>query len=93
MPDMNKRVFELSMGDSTEESVRRASIALAVIGFFLHVSIWALYSTGRISVEGGAAELLRSPLSALYTPILNPPSLRGLPAYQDYPRLIFIIGR
>ena len=68
MPDMNKRVFELSMGDSTEESVRRASIALAVIGFFLHVSIWALYSTGRISVEGGAAELLRSPLSALYTP-------------------------
>ena len=68
MPDMNKRVFELSMGDSTEESVRRASIALAVIGFFLHVSIWALYSTGRISVEGGASELLRSPLSALYTP-------------------------
>ena len=68
MPEMNKRVFELSMGDSTEESVRRASIALAVIGFFLHVSIWALYSTGRISVEGGAAELLRSPLSALYTP-------------------------
>ena len=68
MPDMNKRVFELSMGDSTEESVRRASIALAVIGFFLHVSIWALYSTGRISVEGEAAELLRSPLSALYTP-------------------------
>ena len=68
MPDMNKRVFELSMGDSTEESVRRASIALAVMGFFLHVSIWALYSTGRISVEGGASELLRSPLSALYTP-------------------------
>ena len=68
MPEMNKRVFELSMGDSTEESVRRASIALAVMGFFLHVSIWALYSTGRISVEGGAAELLRSPLSALYTP-------------------------
>ena len=68
MPNMNKRVFELSMGDSTEESVRRASIALAVMGFFLHVSIWALYSTGRISVEGGAAELLRSPLSALYTP-------------------------
>ena len=68
MPDMNKRVFELSMGDSTEESVRRASIALAVMGFFLHVSIWALYSTGRISVEGEAAELLRSPLSALYTP-------------------------
>jgi len=68
MPEMNKRVFELSMGDSTEESVRRASIALAVMGFFLHVSIWALYSTGRISVEGGASELLRSPLSALYTP-------------------------
>ena len=68
MPNMNKRVFELSMGDSTEESVRRASIVLAVIGFFFHVSIWALYSTGRISVDGEASELLRSPLSALYTP-------------------------
>jgi len=68
MPEVNKRVFELSMGDSTEESVRKASIALAVIGFFLHVSIWALYSTGRISVEGAASELLGSPLSALYTP-------------------------
>ena len=65
---MNKRVFEVSMGDSSEEYIRKASIALAVIGFFSHISVWGLYSTGRISVTGEATELLASPLSALYTP-------------------------
>ena len=68
MIEMNKRMFEVSMGDSSEEYIRKASIALAVIGFFSHISVWGLYSTGRISVTGEATELLASPLSALYTP-------------------------
>ena len=68
MLEMNKRVFEVSMGDSSEEYVRKASIVLAVIGFFSHISVWGLYNTGRISVTGEATELLSSPLSALYTP-------------------------
>ena len=68
MLEMNKRVFEVSMGDSSEEYVRKASIALAVIGFFSHISVWGLYNTGIISVTGEATELLSSPLSALYTP-------------------------
>ena len=45
MIEMNKRMFEVSMGDSSEEYIRKASIALAVIGFFSHISVWGLYST------------------------------------------------
>ena len=56
------------MGESSEEAVRKASILLAILGFFAHVGIWALYSSDRISVTGEASELLSSPLSALYTP-------------------------
>jgi len=56
------------MGESSEEAVRKATILLAILGFFVHVGIWALYSSDRISVTGEASELLSSPLSALYTP-------------------------
>ena len=56
------------MGESSEEAVRKATILLAILGFFVHVAIWALYSSDRISVTGEASELLSSPLSALYTP-------------------------
>ena len=56
------------MGESSEEAIRKASILLAILGFFVHVGIWALYSSDRISVTGEASELLSSPLSALYTP-------------------------
>jgi len=66
--ELNRRVFEASMGESSEEAVRKASILLAILGFFVHVGIWALYSSDRISVTGEASELLSSPLSALYTP-------------------------
>ena len=68
MESLNYRAFELSMGDSTEETVRRGTIVLAVVGFVAHSAIWALYTTGRISIEGDAAELVSSPLSSLYTP-------------------------
>ncbi|MGB1461590.1 MAG: hypothetical protein ACPG9Q_04780 [Candidatus Thalassarchaeaceae archaeon] len=64
----NKRLFELSMGDDAEEKVRKAAIASAVLGFFIHIAIWALSSTERISISGEASELVSSPLSALYTP-------------------------
>ncbi|MBK11093.1 MAG: hypothetical protein CMB44_00825, partial [Euryarchaeota archaeon] len=65
---MNYRAYELCMGDSTEEAVRRGTIVLAVVGFLAHSGIWALYTTGRISIEGDAVELVSSPLSSLYTP-------------------------
>ena len=64
----NKKLFELSMGDAAEEKIRKAAIVAAVLGFFAHIAIWALFSTGRISITGEASELVSSPLSALYTP-------------------------
>ena len=64
----NKKLFELSMGDAAEEKIRKAAIVSAVLGFFAHIAIWALFRTERISITGEASELVRSPLSALYTP-------------------------
>ena len=64
----NKKLFELSMGDATEEKIRKAAIVSAVLGFFVHIAIWALFRTERISITGEASELVSSPLSALYTP-------------------------
>ena len=68
MQRWNKAVFELCMGDETEERIRKATIVLAVVGFFVHIAFWALNSTGRISITGDASELVSSPLSSLYTP-------------------------
>ena len=68
MQRWNKAVFELCMGDETEERIRKATIVLAVVGFFVHIAFWALNSTGRISITGEASELVSSPLSSLYTP-------------------------
>ena len=64
----NKKLFELSMGDAAEEKIRKAAIVSAVLGFFAHFAIWALFRTERISITGEASELVSSPLSALYTP-------------------------
>ena len=64
----NKKLFELSMGDAAEEKIRKAAIVSAVLGFFAHLAIRALFRTERISITGEASELVSSPLSALYTP-------------------------
>ena len=68
MDSRNQRAFELTMGDASEEVVRKGAIILAVIGFLAHFGIWALHVTGRISIDGDAVELVSSPLSSLYTP-------------------------
>ena len=64
----NKVVFDLFMGDEAEDRIRKAAIVLAVAGFFLHIGLWALDTTGRISITGESSELVSSPLSSLYTP-------------------------
>ena len=64
----NKVVFDLFMGEETEDRIRKAAIVLAVAGFFLHIGLWALDTTGRISITGESSELVSSPLSSLYTP-------------------------
>ena len=60
--------FERSMGDEMDDTVRKFAIVAAVVGFFAHLSLWALDNSGRIVVAGDSAELVQSPLSALYTP-------------------------
>ena len=64
----NKAIFDLCMGDEAEDRIRKAAIVSAVVGFFIHIGLWALDSTGRISITGEASELVSSPLSSLYTP-------------------------
>ena len=64
----NKAIFDLCMGDEAEDRIRKAAIVSAVVGFFLHIGLWALDSTGRIAITGEASELVSSPLSSLYTP-------------------------
>ena len=60
--------FERSMGAGMDENVRRFAIIAAVTGFFAHLSLWALDNSGQITIVGDSAELVQSPLSALYTP-------------------------
>ena len=68
MLEANKKMFEMFMGDASEELIRKATIVLAVFGFSIHILLWALNETDKISITGESSELVSSPLSALYTP-------------------------
>ena len=68
MLEANKKMFEMFMGDASEELIRKVTIVLAVFGFSIHTLLWALYETEKISITGDSSELVSSPLSALYTP-------------------------
>tara|TARA_B100000035_G_scaffold287782_1_gene272968 strand:- start:317 stop:1180 length:864 start_codon:yes stop_codon:yes gene_type:complete len=63
-----ERGFQATMGDESDDIVRRGAIAFAIIGFLTHLALWALHSSGRIEILGDSVELVQSPLSALYTP-------------------------
>tara|TARA_B100000459_G_C8591523_1_gene207979 strand:- start:908 stop:1774 length:867 start_codon:yes stop_codon:yes gene_type:complete len=68
MLEWNKKAFQLSMGDLSEEFIRKVAIVFAVVGFFVHIVLWALFETENITIRGEAVELVKSPLSTLYTP-------------------------
>ena len=68
MLEANKKMFEMFMGDASEELIRKVTIVLAVFGFSIHILLWALYETEKFSITGESSELVSSPLSALYTP-------------------------
>ena len=63
-----ERGFQVTMGDESDDIVRRGAIAFAIIGFLTHLALWALHNSGRIEILGDSVELVQSPLSALYTP-------------------------
>ena len=69
MLEWNKKAFQFSMGDSSEEYIRKVAMVFAVVGFFVHIVVWALFETGNITITGEASELVKSPLSTLYTPL------------------------
>ena len=60
--------FEVMMGPDADDKVRKVAIAAAVIGFASHLLLWALHNSGQLAIEGDSMELVKSPLSALYTP-------------------------
>ena len=60
--------FEVMMGADADDKVRKVAIAAAVIGFASHLLLWALHNSGQLTIEGDSMELVKSPLSALYTP-------------------------
>ena len=68
MLEWNKKTFQLSMGDFSEEYIRKVAMVFAVVGFFVHIVVWALFETGNITITGEASELVKAPLSTLYTP-------------------------
>lgn len=60
--------YELFLGDDTDQKIRRIAIISAIIGFCLHLLLWALYQIDEINPSGEYIEMLSSPLSSLYTP-------------------------
>ena len=46
----NKAIFDLCMGDEAEDRIRKAAIVSAVVGFFLHIGLWALDSLSLIHI-------------------------------------------
>ena len=54
--------------EEAEDRIPKAAIVLAEAGIFLHILLWGLDATGRISITGESSELVSSPLSSLYTP-------------------------
>ena len=64
-----ERGFRVTMGDESDDIVRRGTIVLAIFGFLVHLSLWALHSTERIQILGDSAELVKSPLSGGIRPV------------------------
>ena len=60
--------YELFLGDDTDQKIRKIAIISAIIGFCLHLLLWALYQIDEINPSGEYIEMLSSPLSSLYTP-------------------------
>ena len=62
--DLYQRFF----GPRFDEWLRSKVLLLALLGFAVHLMLWALYNYGYLSIESTQITLLNSPLAALYTP-------------------------
>ena len=66
--DRVDNLYDALLGRQTEERIRKIAISAAIVGFVLHIVIWALNYTQLIQISGESSELVASPLSTLYTP-------------------------
>ena len=62
------RFHHLALGNNTANLVRKSAIISAILGFVAHIGVWLLHELGHITISGESSELVKSPLSALYTP-------------------------
>ena len=68
MAEMLVTMHERLLGKSAEVKVREISLIAAIIGFILHLAMWLAYQLNILEVGSASADLLDSPLDALYTP-------------------------
>ena len=62
------RCHQLALGDETANLVRKLAIISAILGFVAHIVVCVLHNLGHITISGDSSELVKSPLSTLYTP-------------------------
>ena len=56
------------LGKSAEQQVRKFGLTAAIVGFAIHLTLWFLYQIDAINLGNASADLVDSPLDALYTP-------------------------
>tara|TARA_B100000925_G_scaffold13895_1_gene9696 strand:- start:1347 stop:2225 length:879 start_codon:yes stop_codon:yes gene_type:complete len=61
-------LHERLLGKSAEQQVRKFGLTAAIVGFAIHLTLWFLYQIDAINLGNASADLVDSPLDALYTP-------------------------
>ena len=71
--------YELILGRDADQKIRKIAIITAIMGFFIHLFIWALVQSERYNLSEENMQMFNSPLSSLYTPFSI---LLGYEVYQ-----------
>jgi len=66
--DWSNRAFQAVFSPEVRKRVERTVMVAAVVGFLLHLALYAVHAQGLIAVPAGLDELFRNPISAVYTP-------------------------
>ena len=61
-------LYQRFFGPRFDEWLRSKILLLALLGFAVHLILWALYNSEYSSIQTNDVLLLQSPLAALYTP-------------------------
>ncbi len=62
------RLHERLLGKPAEQQIRKFGLIAAIVGFVVHLLLWFSYQIGVLKIGSASADLLDSPLDALYTP-------------------------